>query len=132
MSDQRSRKFIKAEDVNAELGIVFGRAMVCTTGGEPYFDTDNQHIPPDVMLKAAVEWSTDFETTGEMHTRESGDGIFMFPLTKEIAAAFQIEADWEGLMVGYKPEPDVLAKFISGEYTGFSAGGDILDWEDVD
>ncbi len=67
-----------------------------------------------------------------MHLVKSGASIFEFPLTNEIKTAFGIECNWEGLMVAYKPEPEILEKFISGEYTGFSVGGDILEWEDVD
>jgi len=129
---ERSKKFVKVEDINLDLGLVFGRAMVCTVGGEPYFDTDLQHIPSETMLKAAVDFASSAQhVTKDMHDSPSGAAVFMFPLTNQIAKAFGIEASWEGLMVAYKPEPAVLAKFVSGEYTGFSCGGSIVEWEDV-
>lgn len=128
----RSKKFVKVDGMLPEFGLVFGRAMICTEDGEPYFDTDNQHIPVDAMLKAVVDWAGSAQHTTEMHDAPSGAAMFHMPWTVEIAKAFGVETPWEGFMVGYKPTPEVLAKFVSGEFTGFSVGGSILEWEDVD
>ena len=49
--------------------------------------------------------------------------MFAFPLTSDIAKAMGITTTRTGLMVAAKFAPDVLAKFKSGEYTGFSIGG---------
>ena len=127
----KTAKLVKVEDIVPEFGLVLGRAIICSVNGEPYFDTDNQHIPADVMLKASIEWSQTAQHTKEMHSAESGSSVFEFPLTDEIKKAFGIECNWEGLMVAYKPTDEVLQKFISGEYTGFSVGG-MAVLEDVD
>jgi len=58
--------------------------------------------------------------------------VFLFPLTSELAKAFEIKTERTGVMVGIKPSPEVLAKFESGEYTGFSIGGERLDEEVVE
>lgn len=131
-SDPRSRKFVKVDGVDPEFGLVFGRAIICTENGEEYFDSDNQHIPVPVMMKAVVDWASSAQLTGEMHAAESGAAVFHMPWSNEIAKAFGMETPWEGFMVAYRPTPEVLEKFKSGAYTGFSVGGSILDWEDLD
>ncbi len=50
----KSYKFVKAEDIVPEHGLVLGRSMICSVNDEPFFDDDNQHIPAEVMLTAAV------------------------------------------------------------------------------
>lgn len=120
-------QFVKIDE---ELGIVFGWAIVSSVDGEPYFDIQNDHIPEDSMLKATSEFMEDVRVGGEMHTgTQVGVVIHSMPLTADIAKAFGIECDRTGWMVGYKPyNKDVLEKFRSGEYTGFSIGGGrILD-----
>ena len=77
----------------------------------------------DFMLKS--------RTSGEMHEAVDGDVVFLFPLTSELAKAFEIKTERTGIMVGIKPSPAVLAKFESGEYTGFSIGGQRLEEEVV-
>ena len=45
------------------------------------------------------------------------------PITAETKKAFGIVCDREGWIVAAGPGSDVVAKFVSGEYTGFSIGG---------
>ena len=52
-----------------------------------------------------------------------GDVPFGFPLTMEIADAMSIRSDHYGFLAGIRPDQDLLAKFKSGEYAGFSIGG---------
>jgi len=116
--------------VDASLGLVFGWAIVCKENGEDYFDTQDEHIPEPVMLEAAFKaaptlvgadmhvWKDDKTpiTTGDIH--------FMFPLTTDIAEAMGLKTETTGLMIAYKPHTEeILKKFQSGEYTGFSVGG---------
>jgi hypothetical protein len=68
----------------------------------------------------------------EMHTgADRGSYVFAFPLTTEIAKALGIETQKTGLLVAVKPDADMLAKFKSGELTGFSIGGHRGQDEDV-
>jgi hypothetical protein len=61
-----------------------------------------------------------------------GTMVFAFPLTTDIAKAFDITTPRTGLMIGMKPSAEVLAKFKSGEYTGFSIGGKRVEEEVVE
>lgn len=123
--------------VDEGLGLVFGWAIVCTENGEPYFDLNvdregthkgkkvPENIPEDVMLKSALDFSQESECPGnEMHAgADKGRHVFLFPMTGDIAKALGIETTKTGLLVCYKPPADVLAKYVSGEYTGFSIQG---------
>ena len=110
--------------VDESLGLVFGWAIVCTEGGQPYVDTQNDYIPDGAMLKASAKFAKGDRTGGDMHRTEDGIVLFMFPLTAEIAKAFNIETPKTGLMIAMKPDsPDTLAKFVKGERKGFSIGG---------
>lgn len=117
--------------VDESLGLVFGWAIVCTKNGEPYWDLQNDHIPDASMLKAAAEFMQSERAACDMHARDEngapvvgGGVVFAFPMTKEIAEAMEIVTKTTGLMIAMKPnDPEVLAKFKSGEYTGFSIGG---------
>jgi len=127
-----------AESVDAELikfdrelGLVFGYAIICKVAGRPYFDSQSDHIPEDSMLQAATDFMLNSRVQGDMHQRDvdgvakrDGTVVFAFPLTTDIAKAFGLETDRTGLMIAVKPSAEVLSKFESGEYTGFSIGGD--------
>lgn len=123
--------------VDETHGLVFGYAIVCEMDGEPYFDNDSSgeshHIPPEVMLEAAKEFAKTARTAQEMHTGDSiGVNLFLFPMTADIAKSLGITVEKTGLLIGMAPDdPEVLAKFADGTYTGFSIGGSILDFEDV-
>jgi len=110
--------------VDSDLGLVFGFAIVSTSEGEPYFDVQGDHIPEDVMLKAATEFMESSRVAKEMHSGDAaGSVVFAFPLTTDIAKALDLEVKRTGLLIAMKPNSDVLEKFAAGEYTGFSIGG---------
>lgn len=122
----RKQDFIKAEvvKVSEELGLVFGMAIVCKVDGEDYYDLQGDHIPEDAMLKAVTDFMQHSRVSKEMHRGDQdGKVVFAFPLTQEIADAMGITTKRTGLLVGMKPSPAVLAKYKSGEYQGFSIGG---------
>lgn len=122
------RKFVKAESIDAEHGLVIGWAMVCKQDGEDYWDVQDNHIPEPAMLDALTDFAEHSRMAKEMHSGgPAGEYLFMFPLTTDIAKALGIVTKKTGALVGYKPPPDVLAKFKSGEYTGFSIGGHHID-----
>lgn len=109
--------------VDESLGLVFGWAIVCSEGGEPYVDLQGDWIPDAAMLKAATKFAKGGRQGGDMHRCADGQVVHTMPLTKEIAKAFGIQCDKTGLMIAIEPEAATLAKFKSGERTGFSIGG---------
>ena len=129
---KRFETFCKVENVNKKLGLVFGWAMVTKEDGQPYFDTQGDSIPDETMLKRSAEFMLTKRVAGEMHEVVDGDVVFAFPLTEELAKALGITTKRYGLLYGAKPSPEVFAKFESGEYTGFSMGGERLDEEVVE
>lgn len=120
-------KFRKAEvaKVDQGLGLVFGWAIVCTEKGEDHYDLQGDHIPEDVMVEATSDFMEHARIAKEMHRGDQiGSIVHSFPLTKDIADAMGIQSERTGWMVAMKPSSAVLAKFASGEYRGFSIGGD--------
>lgn len=123
--------FAKAEKI--EHGVVFGWAIICKEAGVDYYDLNRDpytgqpkpdHIPEHSMLDAACDFAKDARPGNDMHAGpEAGQYLFLFPMTTDIAKALGITTPKTGLLVGYKPPPDILAKFESGEYTGFSIEG---------
>lgn len=125
--------------VDAELGIVFGWAIICKQDDQPYFDLHGDHIPEDAMMEAVVDFAKSVRVMGDMHQWEDGEPVkhgqiaFLMPLTTDVAAAFGILTETTGLMIGAIPDdPAVLEKYKSGEYTGFSMGGWRVEDEEVD
>ena len=110
--------------VDDELGLVFGWAIVCTRDGEPYYDKQGDHIPEDAMLRAATDFAKSARASHEQHDRPAaGQVVHSFPLTAEVAKRFGLETSTTGLMIAVAPDAAMLAKFKSGELTGFSIGG---------
>lgn len=123
---------------NEELGIVFGYAIVCSENGEPYFDTQGDHIPEDAMIKAATDFMLNSRVAKEMHGMEGysdepiGEIVFAFPVTADIAEAFGFTVNKTGLIIGMKPSPAHIEKFRKGDFTGFSIGGNYVSNEEVE
>ena len=111
--------------VDSTLGLVLGFAVVCKDeDGSDHYDLQGHHIPEQVMLDAATDFMLHKRVASDMHEGdERGSVVFAFPLTTEIAEAFGIVTKKTGLMIAMKPDEEMLAKFASGEYTGFSIGG---------
>lgn len=120
--------------VDEALGLVFGWAMICTENGVPYFDSQDDHIPEASMLKAASDFMQNSRLLGDMHQKaEGGSVVFAFPMTADIAKAYGLTTAKTGLMIAVKPATDeVMAKFKSGEYSGFSIGGRRIKDEDAE
>lgn len=132
------RLIAKVNRVDADLGLVFGWAIVSNIGGEPYFDLQDDHIPEHVMLKASAAYMAGDRVAGDMHQWDAGAPIrigtvlFAWPLTEDIAKAVGVECKQTGLLIGMKVDnPGVLSKFKSGEYTGFSLGGYLIRGEEA-
>lgn len=123
MSKNFERTSCEVAKVDDELGLVFGFAIVCSKNGEPYVDLQDDIIPEESMLKAAAEFMTTERIAGDMHKTRDGLVVFAFPLTAEIAKSLDIQTTTTGLLIAIKPSPEVLVKYKTGEYTGFSIGG---------
>jgi adenylate kinase family enzyme len=132
----------KADDVDlfckiagvSELGLVFGWGIVCKDAdGADYRDPQGNHIPEDAMVAATTEFMKSVRVHGDMHSRgltidaPAGIVVHSFPLTSDIAKALGIDTKQTGWLVATAPDPAMLAKFRSGEYTGFSIGGRHLE-----
>ena len=126
MSDDFELSF-QFSKVDSNLGLVFGWAIVCKEGGKEYFDLQGDHIPESAMLEASADFMLKSRDGCDMHDQSkilSDAVVFAFPLTSDIAKAFNIQTEKTGLMIAFRPDDEeVLGKFASGEYTGFSIGG---------
>jgi hypothetical protein len=138
MTTEKFSQFFKVDSVDEQLGIVFGWAMICTEDGKPYFDLQDDHIPEHSMTKALADFMENLRVAKDMHVAGEagvlpGSIIFGFPLTADIAKSMGISTRKTGAIIGMKPgDPEVLRKFASGEYTGFSIGGERLLDEEAD
>ena len=118
--------------VDGELGLVMGYAIICKDQGEPYFDTQGDHIPEESMLEAALDFMESSRVSREGHQGgQTGEVLFAWPMTEEIAKAYEIEIPRTGLMIAIRPDAQMLAKFKSGDLTGFSIGGQRIEDEEV-
>jgi hypothetical protein len=116
-------KFFKVDD---EHGIAFGWAIISTINGEPYFDTQGDHIPMSACIKAAEGFMKNSRAGDEQHDeRRAGDIPFALPVTADVAKSlFGVDLNQEGLVIGFKPyDKALLGKIKSGERRGFSIGG---------
>jgi hypothetical protein len=120
--------------VDEALGLVFGYAIVSKVDGEPYYDLHGDHIPEDAMLEAATDFMLNSRVAKEMHEGEkAGEVVFAFPMTEDISKSLDIDPKRTGLLIAMKPsDPTTLEKFASGEYTGFSIGGQYIENEEVE
>lgn len=117
----------KVSETQPEHRMVFGWAIVCTENGELYVDPEGVHVPEEVMFDAAVEFMINSRELQAMHKGKAvGSVVCAWPVTGETLAAMgHQQCVKTGLMVGVMPSSrEVLQKFKSGEYTGFSIGGE--------
>lgn len=90
------------------------------------------------MLEASTDFMLNSRMAKDMHKAGEegilpGSIVFAFPMTEDVAKSFGVESSTTGLMIAMKPDDnDVLEKFKSGEYTGFSIGGSRITDEEVE
>lgn len=112
--------------VDETEGIVYGFAIVCQEDGDDYFDIQGDHIPESVMRKASTEFMKSDRAAKDMHMNDiEGKIVHSMPMTTELADALGMDSiEKTGWIIGMQPNnPEVIAKFASGEYKGFSIGG---------
>ena len=116
------------------LMTMFGYAIVCKVDGEDFFDSQGDHIPEQTMLEATADYMAGDRMAKVMHRGgDAGQVVYGFPVTDDIAKALGLEVRKTGFIVGMKPDDDeVLAKYASGEFTGFSIGGRRVEEEVVE
>ena len=132
MTDTPAEVDLRAEvlKVDDSLGLVMGYAIVCKEAGEPYYDLQGDYITEEAMLKAALDFMEHSQVAKEMHAGDqTGTVVFAWPMTTDIAKAFGVQVEKTGLLIAVRPDPDMLAKFRDGTYTGFSIGGQWLKEE---
>lgn len=112
--------------VDEDQRVVYGWASVISENGEPVVDSQGDVIPPDEMVKSLNDFMLEDRVGKVMHTGgRAGTIIHSFPMTKEIAKSLGIETSREGTLVGYHVgDDDVWKRVKSGEFTGFSIGGE--------
>lgn len=126
-SDGPTIKFTKS---SAKHGVVIGWAIICTKGGEPFVDCQDNHAPDESMFEAALKYMLKSRISTDMHERDqegfvkqNGWTPFAFPMTQEIADSLDIITPMTGLLIGMQPSEAVYKQFETGERTGFSIGG---------
>jgi len=130
-------KILKVDD---SLGLIFGFAMICKErqpdgSFRDFVDSDGDHFEEGGMVEASTEFAKGPRVACDMHKRDDDgnpvqDGcvVHTFPLTEEIAKALGIDTPYTGLLASLAPEnPETLEKARSGEYTGFSIGGAVIE-----
>lgn len=133
-----------AKAIDEGEGIVYGWAVVSKVNGVDYYDLnidhDGQHaghrvpenVPEATLAKCALGFVDCGAPGNEMHEGpDKGDFPFVMPMTTELFKGLfgsDQTPPKTGLIVGYRPPADVLTKFRSGEYSGFSIEGARLDY----
>jgi hypothetical protein len=137
---------VRVAKIDDALGVVLGWAIVCKVNGEDYYDLNidhsgphagesvPEHVPEPVMAKSALQFVDSGAIGNEMHEGpDVGSYPFVFPMSSDAFKALFGTTDTPpktGLLVGYRPPADVLAKFKSREYTGFSIEGRRISFEE--
>lgn len=134
MAEKRNRQFcVKNAKITEELVIGFG--FICEKKNadgefEPHVDAQGDFIPEEVMYEGMKSFMAGNRVAKDMHEGESiGQIVYGFPLTQDICKALSIETEQTGFLIAMKPNAEVMAKFKSGEYTGFSLGGYLASYE---
>ena len=116
----KSGEVLKVDD---ELGVVYGWAAICTENGDPYYDTQGDHITEKAAHEACLDFMLSSRQSTDMHNADDGAVPFLMPITKDVGDAMGFGSKRTGIAIGMYPSAEVLAKFKSGEYKGFSIGG---------
>jgi hypothetical protein len=125
--------------VDAELGVVFGYAIVCREKNDKgdwvdHYDTQGHHIPESEMLKASIDFAQQ-QTIAKAASKDMHEGdsiqevVQMIAVTEELAKALDWDIKKTGLVIALKPTPEILELYKADPAsapdfrTGFSMGG---------
>lgn len=114
--------------------MVYAWGMINTKNGEDYYDTDNQHFPKEVTIKACIDFMRNARVHKAMHKgAQVGEVVFMFPAHDEVLKQFGVnDLGQEGMWIGIQvDDEDVMTKFRDGTYADVSMGGG-ASFEDVE
>lgn len=110
--------------VLADLGLVVGKAIECTKGGQDVFDLQGDHISVLVSAKSFIDFFANQAVHKVMHKGEQVGELSGWMLICEATKSILgIQCDWEGIAVIMRPDPIVMKGYIDGTYKGFSVGG---------
>lgn len=135
MTEVRKRIDLPSEvcKVHEGLGLVFGWALVSKANGQDYWDLHGHNIVEDGVVADMLDFVEKGAIAKVMHEGDASGSIpFIFPFTTDIAKSLDLPTDKTGVLIAMKPTPEVLAKYKSGEYKGFSIGAIIEECEVVD
>ena len=119
----------KQASVDEGHRLVIGWAVISSIDDEPYIDADDDWIPDDVVLSAAVRYAGGPRKAKVMHAGASvGQVVLVMPLTTEIQEALGVESPFSGLAVGMQLDEGAagnaaLEAVKAGILKGFSIGG---------
>ena len=120
----KARQLRVVKDDAGEARMVIAYAIVCSQFGEPYVDRHGDHIPEDVMLRAAKRFAQSARLAKVMHEGDQAGTVdFIMPLTDDIKKAAGLDGPVTGLLVGIRPDPALVEKVESGELNDISIGG---------
>lgn len=131
---------VKVLKTDIKNKLVYGWAIVNKVRNEEgelvdYYDTDNEHFPEDVTLKAFEEFMIGDRFVDNIHDEKPiGQVVFGFPMISDIAQSFGIldKLPQTGIIIGTRiDDPEILKKYESGEYTGYSIGA-LANFEDLE
>lgn len=149
MATSDASRIIKVNDnlvVDEEHGLVVGWGIVSTVNGQDYYDLNvdqagvhkGKKVPENITHGAVIKALIGAAEVGVLPGNEMHDGpdtgvfVGLFYMDDDIAKSMGMTTEKTGLMVQYHPTPDVLEKFKTGEFTGFSMEGLRLDYEEFD
>ncbi|WGH28520.1 hypothetical protein 13VV501A_gene0023 [Vibrio phage 13VV501A] len=129
----------KISKVDTGLGLVFGWGQVCKErtekGLEDFYDSDNDCLAEEGLVEAWDGLMSEGRVLKANHRgKQIGDIVFAFPFTEEIAKSLGFDVSGiprTGAIVGVRPQPEIFAKYVSGEWDSFSVGGTIIEMEEA-
>lgn len=139
MSEKKVEFESKIAKTDTGLGLIFGWSQVCkeqtADGLQDYWDTDNDCFDESGIVEAWDGLMSEGRVLKANHQGEQiGDVVFAMPFTSELAKSLGFDLATipkTGVMVGVRPQPDIFAKYASGEWDSFSVGGDIIELEET-
>lgn len=128
--DETNLKFsqtFKVEKADADNRVVFGWLFVSKDDkGKGYVDLDKSHIPDSVMMGSVIDFMLHSRKADTIHNEiQSGTVVALWPFL-DMLDGFPLPDKRRGVAVGIQFDKEVFDKFVSGEYTGFSGGGEAM------